>query len=77
MKGLTKDKIARMENEMVILQRDYQVIEEDYGKDVLNLTLAKSYISTLLGNACVVKYLASNNPEILSEFHRRRSRLVF
>ena len=59
-----------MENEMVLLQRDYQLIEEDYGKDVLNLTLAKNYLASLLGNAGVVRYLASNNPEILSEFQK-------
>ncbi len=69
-KGLSADKITRMENEMVVLQRDFQLIEEGYGKDVLNLTLAKNYLATLLGNAGVVKYLAKNNPEMLSEFQK-------
>lgn len=69
-KGLDEDQMARMESEMESLQREYRLIEENYGKDVLNLTLAKGYLGSLLGNAKVVRYLAQHNPDILSQFQK-------
>ena len=62
--------MARMESEMGSLQREYRLIEENYGKDVLNLTLAKGYLSTLLGNAKIVRYLSQNHSEILTQFQK-------
>lgn len=69
-KGLDEEQMARMESEMESLQREYRLIEENYGKDVLNLTLAKGYLGSLLGNAKVVRYLAQHNPDILSQFQK-------
>jgi FixJ family two-component response regulator len=68
--GLDEDQMARMESEMASLQREYRLIEENYGTDVLNLTLAKGYLSTLLGNARIVRYLAQNDAEILAQFQK-------
>ncbi len=69
-KGLDAEQMARMESEMASLQREYRLIEENYGTDVLNLTLAKGYLGSLLGNARVVRYLAQHHPEMLSEFQK-------
>lgn len=69
-RGLTEEQIERMENEMAMLQRDFHFIEENYSADVLNLTIAKGYLSTLLGNARIVRYLAQGHPEILSQFQK-------
>lgn len=69
-RGLTEEQMARMEDEMANLQREYRLIEENYGADVLNLTLAKGYLSSLLGNAKIVRYLAQNHSEILSQFQK-------
>ncbi len=69
-KGLSEDQIARMEAEMGSLQGEYRLIEENYGTDVLNLTLAKGYIGTLLDNVRVVRYLAQHHPEMLTEFQK-------
>jgi ParB-like chromosome segregation protein Spo0J len=69
-KGLNQEQMARMENETFTLQREYRLIEESYGIDVLNLTVAKGYLSDLLGNAKVVRYLAQNYPEFLSQFQK-------
>lgn len=69
-KGLGEEQMARMETEMANLQGEYRLIEEGYGTDVLNLTLAKGYLSALLGNARVVRYLAQYHPEILKQFQR-------
>jgi ParB-like chromosome segregation protein Spo0J len=69
-KGLDDHQMARMEAEMESLERQYRLIEDNYGTDVLNLTLAKGYLGSLLGNAMVVRYLSQSHPEILSEFHQ-------
>jgi ParB/RepB/Spo0J family partition protein len=69
-KGLDDEQMARMESEMSNLQREYRLIEETYGTDVLNLTLAKGYLATLLSNAKVVRYLAQNHAEMLKQFQK-------
>lgn len=69
-RGLTEEQMTRMENEMVNLEREYRLVEEGYNTDVLNLTLAKGYLTKLLGNARVVRYLAQNHAEILSQFQK-------
>ncbi|GGZ39293.1 plasmid partitioning protein RepB C-terminal domain-containing protein [Asticcacaulis endophyticus] len=69
-KGLDEDQMVRMETEMDSLQREYRLIEDSYGKDVLNLTLAKGYLGTLLNNARIVRYLSNHQPEILSQFRQ-------
>lgn len=69
-KGLTDEQMARMESEMGSLQREYRLIEENYGTDVLNLTLAKAYLGSLLGNARVVRYLAQHHSDIFREFQK-------
>jgi ParB-like chromosome segregation protein Spo0J len=68
--GLTPEQIARMETEAARLQREFKMIEQDYGADHLDLVLAVGYISRLLGNARVVGYLAQNHAEILAEFQK-------
>jgi ParB-like chromosome segregation protein Spo0J len=60
--------LARMEVEMAALQKDYLLIDESYGRDVLTLTLVRGYLKRLLDNGKVVRLLASKYPEILTEF---------
>jgi ParB-like chromosome segregation protein Spo0J len=69
-KGLTPEQIARMETEGARLQREFKMIEQDYGADHLDLVLATGYIGRLLVNARVVRYLAQRHPEILAEFQK-------
>lgn len=69
-KGLTSDQIARMETESARLQREFKMIEHDYGADHLDLVLASGYVGRLLTNARVVRFLAQSHPEILSEFQK-------
>ena len=69
-RGLDSDKMARMEAEMEGLQKDFQLIEDNYAVDVMSLTFAKGYLNALLANARVVKYLAGAQPDILKEFER-------
>lgn len=69
-RGLSDEQMERMENEMASLQREYRLIEESYGIDNLNLTVAKGYLTSLLGNAKIVRYLAQAHPEILAQFQK-------
>lgn len=70
LKGLTPEQIARMETESANLQREFKMIEQDYGGDHLDLVLAVGYIGRLLSNAKLVRYLAQYQPEILAEFQK-------
>jgi ParB-like chromosome segregation protein Spo0J len=65
--GLTPEQMARMEREMETLQQDMKSVESRYGDDVLNLVIASGYLSKLLGNNRVSKYLQKRHPELLNE----------
>lgn len=69
-KGLDEEQIARMEAEMGSLQGEYRLIEESYRINVLNLTVAQTYLTTLLGNSRVKKYLSQHYPEFLTQFQK-------
>lgn len=69
--GLRSDDIARIEREMQTLEKDFRIIEESFGKNVLNLVLAVGYIRRLLGNAAVVKFLSRRYGDILSELEKQ------
>jgi hypothetical protein len=62
-----------MELEMDALEHDLKAVEASYGENMLNLTLARGYIKRLMENAKVVKFLAANYREILSEFESTAS----
>lgn len=64
------EQIARMEKELIGLQSQIKSVEETYGIDNLHLTVAKGYVGKLLANARVVRWLAQNHVEYLSEFQK-------
>ena len=57
-----------MERAMSNLQGQYKSVEQTYGQDVLNLVLAKGYLTKLLGNKSVSRFLKQRQPEVLAEF---------
>lgn len=57
-----------MERELSNLQGQYKAVEQTYGQGVLNLVLAKSYLTKLLENKSVARYLRQRQPEVLAEF---------
>ena len=67
-RGLTAEQIAKMEQEMRAIEPNFKAVEESYGENVLNLTLARAYVKKLLMNAKVVRFLTSKHPEIFAEF---------
>jgi len=70
-RGLTDDQIALMEKESISLDREFKIAEKSYGTDHLDLVLANGYLSKVLANARVVRYLAQHHRDILSEFQKR------
>lgn len=66
--GLTPEQMARMEREMDTLQRDFKSVEASYGDDVLHLVIATAYLSKLVANPEIERFLAAHHPEILDEF---------
>ncbi len=69
-RGLTADDMARMEREMDTLGREFKIIEESHGRNVLNLVVVVGYLRRLLDNARVVRFLSQNHREILAEFQK-------
>jgi ParB-like chromosome segregation protein Spo0J len=63
-KGLTPEEITKMEREMEALQRELKLVEESHGNQVLNLVLARGYVSTLFQNTRVTRYLTQRYAEI-------------
>jgi hypothetical protein len=59
-----------MEAEMQSLDGDILEIKESWGRDVVNLTIARGYVKKLLENAKVVRYLAAKYGDLLTEFQR-------
>ena len=66
--GVSSEQMAKMEREMTNLQDQYKMVEQTYGQDVLNLVLAKGYLTKLLENQSVSRYLHQNQPEVLAAF---------
>ena len=67
---LTPQEMARMEREMEALSGDFREIEKTHGTNVINLVIVAGYLKKLLDNARVVRYLAQNYPEILTELQK-------
>lgn len=67
-RGLSMDQIARMEQEMSLVQSRFKAIEQSYNRNVMQLVLARGYVAKLLGNQAVARWLGRHQPEIRDEF---------
>jgi len=67
-KGLSAENLAKMEQEMEMLQRDLKATEKSYGQNVLSLTVARSYIRKLLENPEIKQFLNARYADVLHEF---------
>jgi hypothetical protein len=66
--GLSMDQIARMEQEMSLVQSRFKAIEQSYNRNVMQLVLARGYVAKLLGNDAVSRWLGRHQPEVRDEF---------
>lgn len=69
-KGLSSEQLERMEREAGNLDREFKLIETEYGNDHLDLVLATGYLCRLIENVRIVHHLARAHPEILAEFQK-------
>lgn len=67
-RSATTEQIGKMERELARLQCQVRSIEDTYGTDNLHLTVARSYVRSLLANARIVRWLSLNRHEYLEEF---------
>jgi hypothetical protein len=65
--GLTTEQMAKMTKEMESLQRDLKAIEESHGNQVLNLVMARGYLTKLFNNDRVTDYLKERYSDLFSE----------
>ncbi len=65
---VTPEHMAKLEREMGKVHGQYQQAEQTYGADLLHLVVAKGYLTKLLTNEAVRRYLNQRQPEILDEF---------
>ena len=67
-KGDPLEQIVRLEREMNTVQEKYKDAEKSYGSELLNLVVAKGYLTKMLGNVAVRSWLSRHAPEILEQF---------
>lgn len=68
--GLKPEDLARIENEMRVQEKDFRMLDETYNEHVMALTIARGYLRLLMENNRVVRFLAQNYREFLTEFQR-------
>jgi hypothetical protein len=59
-----------MERESANFEREFRIAEQSYGTNHLDLVLTNGYLTKLLSNARVVRYLAQHQQEMLSELQK-------
>ena len=62
------EQIVKLEREMNQVQEKYKDAEKSYGSELLNLVVAKGYLTKLVGNEAVRYWLSRHAPEILEQF---------
>ena len=62
------EQLVKLEKEMSQVQTQYKDAEQNYGSDLLNLVVAKGYLTKLLVNDAVKSYIHRHEPEILEQF---------
>lgn len=65
---ITRADLALMKREVETIKQDFKAVDAAYGEDMLHLVIATSYISKLVRNRRIERYLEDNHPEILEEF---------
>jgi hypothetical protein len=64
------EQMAKLENEMRTVEREFVVLEESYSRDTLNLQLARVYLKTLLQNTRVSRHLGQKHAELLTQLQK-------
>ena len=67
---ITAGNVAEALSWLTELDKQYKMIEQSYGSDHLELMLARGFLTNLIANGRVVRYLAKHQAEILSAFQK-------
>ena len=62
--------MARLQREIARLKTQTNAAEMDHGPDILKLTIARTYLTSLLANREVADWLSLNRPDYVKEFRR-------
>lgn len=68
--GLGPEDLSRIRTEMSVLERDFKMVQDEYGQNMLNLVVVVAYVRRLLDNAAVVRYLSRTDAAMLAEFQK-------
>jgi hypothetical protein len=68
--GISREQLDLMERESASLEREVRLVEDSYGVDHLDLILARSYVTKLVSNERITKYLGLHHEEFLPEFEK-------
>jgi hypothetical protein len=69
-RDMKPEDLARMQHEMRAVEQNFLALEETYNRNVYDLTLVRGYLSKLLENARIVRFVAQQQREVLAEFQR-------
>ncbi|MCG7519509.1 plasmid partitioning protein RepB C-terminal domain-containing protein [Ruegeria sp. Ofav3-42] len=69
-KGVSRQQLELMERESANLERELRLVEDTYGADHLDLVLARGYVSKLISNALITRYIEMHHAEFLPEFEK-------
>ncbi len=69
-KGVSRQQLDLMERESANLERELRLVEDTYGTDHLDLVLARGYVSKLISNRRIARYLELHHTEFLPEFEK-------
>ena len=67
-KKYTIEQLANMEGERAMVDRQYQIIAESYDTDIFHLVLAQGWLTSMIKNERVKKYLGLKHPEVFAQF---------
>jgi len=69
-RALTSEQLAQLEQEMSSSQAGLAALKDTYGADRLELQVACRYLSTILGNARIRKYLLAHHADLIRELEQ-------
>ncbi len=75
--GISREQLDLMERESANLEREVRLVEDSYGEDHLDLVLARSYVTRLVSNERITRYIALHHEEFLPEFEKITEREAF
>jgi ParB-like chromosome segregation protein Spo0J len=68
--GMEDHDVARLQREINSMEHEFKLVQDEYGRNMLNLVVVVGYLRSLLNNAAVVRFLSQAEPTMLAEFQK-------